>query len=93
MHTWDIIFAKSVIEHLANWELLPKKMYDVQSSGGMIWLATKNGDIEKRPERDHFIHIGFEELENIFKKVGYTIVKHYEDPLSTRGQILVAKKE
>ena len=91
--TWNLIFAKSVIEHLVNWYLLPKKMYDAQSINGMIWVSTKNGDIISKVERDHFVHIGFEELENIFKKVGYSIVKHYEDPLSKEGQILVAKKE
>ena len=93
IYFWDVIFAKSVIEHLSTWKELPRKMSEVQYPHGWVWLATKNGDVVPTIERDHFVHIGWDELENIFVNNGYSIVKHYKDPLSNKGQILVAQRD
>lgn len=91
--TWNLIFAKSVIEHLVNWRELPKKMRMVQHEGDMVWLSTK--DAKKAPivEKEHFVHIADDALGYIFKMAGYKVVKQYEDPLSSEGQIIVCKKE
>lgn len=90
---WDLIFAKSSIEHLEHWDELPEKMYNAQRVGGEIWVATKNGDVTPDIEPEHFVHITWDAFEHIFKDAGYTVLKHYIDPLSGDGQIIVCRKE
>lgn len=88
---WDVIFAKSIIEHLPQYKSLPTKMYDVQKENGYVWLSTRNGDVDSYVEENHFVHLGWNELEELFTDVGYEIENHYTDPLSEKAQILVAK--
>ncbi len=90
---WKVVFAKDVIEHLVNWADLPRKMSAAQPVGGMIWVATRNGDNDPKPETKHFIHITFVTLEFIFEQGGYEVTRQYTDPLSGGGQILVARRK
>ena len=93
MHSWDLIFAKAVIEHFEFWKELPEKMYKTQGTGDMIWIATNNGSLSPNAEAHHFVHIPFLTLAQIFKDAGYTVVKHYVDPLGDKCQILVGRRE
>jgi len=95
-YSWKLVVAKSVIEHLVTWFELPKKIANVQSSNGKVWICTKDGTKSPYPEDCHFIHIPFNVLEYIFKDAGYSIVKHYDPegyPHNGLAQMLVGKKE
>lgn len=90
---WKVVFVKDVIEHLVNWADLPRKISAAQPAGGMVWVATRNGDKMPKPVSKHFIHIPFVTLERIFEQSGYEVAKHYTDPLCGEGQILIVRRK
>ncbi len=95
-HEWKLVVVKAVIEHLVYWFRLPDLIAEVQPSGGMVWVCTKDGNIEPWPEEHHFHHITFGVLEQIFIDAGYTILKHYNPKNYPHGfseQILVGRKK